>query len=151
VLRFRICGSTFAVLEDAAGEVLLRTPPLCGTLSCRAMIVNIRLTAQLDKCYDRTVAVDGYGFALQGPNGTPIAVSPLFASAADRDRAIAAVRRHAAAAPVEHAPLDATASDRARVVLFDGAAPRDREATAPTTSHDEHLVTDEDEVERSNA
>ena len=133
VPRFRICGSTFAVLEGDAGEVVLQTPQLNGTLACRAMIVNIRLTAPLDERYDRTRVADGHAFTLRGPSGSPIAMSPVFASEVDRERAIAFVQRHAASAPVEQAPLGAAAFDRERVL-----------ATAtPTTSHEEHLAADD--------
>jgi len=133
VPRFRICGSTLVVLEDDAGEVVLQTPQRSGTLACRATIVNLRLTAPLDERYTRTRVADGYAFALRGPSGSPIAMSPVFANEVDRERAIAFVQRHAASAPVEQAPLGAAALDRERVL-----------ATAtPTTSHEEHLAPDD--------
>jgi uncharacterized protein YegP (UPF0339 family) len=103
------------------------------------MIVNIRLTALLDERYDRSEIAHGYAFTLRGPSGLPIAVSPVFATEDECERAIATVRRYAASAPVEHAPLGAAEFDRQRVLAADVAVVRDRESTAPTTSHDEHF------------
>lgn len=95
------------MLEGPDGGVLLRTPQLSGVLACRAMIVNIRLTAMLDDRYDRSTVAGVFAFTLRGPSGSPLAISPPFANEHARERAIEMVRHHAASAPVEHAPLGA--------------------------------------------
>jgi hypothetical protein len=95
------------VLEGPGGQILLRTPQLSGALACRAMIVNIRLTAMLPDRYDRSTVPGVCAFTLRGPSGSPLATSPLFPNEQARERAIETVRRHAASAPVEHAPIGA--------------------------------------------
>ena len=104
--RFRICGSFYVVLEGSYGEVLLRTSELSGQLACRSTILSIRLNSLLDEGYLRSGDENGgYVFVLQAVDGIPLAVSPVYATAEERERAIDAVRRGAPWAFVTHVAL----------------------------------------------
>ncbi|HET6582367.1 MAG TPA: YegP family protein [Nannocystaceae bacterium] len=104
--RFRICGSSFVMLEGSDGEVLLRTPPLSGAFACRSRILSIRLSALLERNYVRSS--DGRGrhaFVLDAVDGGVLAASPVYRSEEELERAIESVRRGAPGAFVTHAPL----------------------------------------------
>jgi uncharacterized protein YegP (UPF0339 family) len=134
LVRFRIYGSSYVVLERSNGEALLRSPLLPGHLACRSRILSIRLNALRDECYARSADPHGHHrFFLQVADGDPLAISPSYPTREDCERAIEAVRRGAPGAFVMHAPIgeyDLDDDDPLRVV-------RDADKSSASDSQDD--------------
>jgi len=109
---FRICGSTFVVLEGADGGALLRTPRLTGHLACRAAIASLRLVTLMEDYYHRYRMSDGgFAFAVRRPGAGVLAWSSAFSDEESRERAIEIVRRGASSASVVQSPVGAYTLD----------------------------------------
>jgi uncharacterized protein YegP (UPF0339 family) len=140
---FRICGSTFVVLEGADGCALLRTPRLTGHLACRAAIASIRLVTLMDDHYHRYRTSDGaFAFAVRRPGAGVLAWSSAFPDETSRENAIEIVRRGAPSASVVQSPVGAFTIDPRTGLPQSGALPAavparsDADATTRSESDD---------------
>ncbi|MDO4904571.1 MAG: YegP family protein [Lautropia sp.] len=90
------------VLKGAAGESLLNSELYKEKASARNGIASVQSNCGNDNRYDKKASSNGkHYFNLKANNGQIIGTSPMFASEADRDAAIASVKVGAAAAEVK--------------------------------------------------
>lgn len=93
---------TWSFQED--GKALLRSENYKEKRSALNGIESVKKNCSSDGRYELKTSSNGkFFFNLKAANGQVIGTSPLFASEADRDAAIAALKSKAAAAAVEGA------------------------------------------------
>ncbi|WP_068803770.1 YegP family protein [Thauera phenolivorans] len=89
-------------LLSAEGKTLVRSEGYNAKSSCANGVESVRKNAADDKRYELKEASDGRPyFNLKASNGQIIGTSPMFADAAARDAAIAAMKSGAASAEVD--------------------------------------------------
>lgn len=94
---------TFSFVDDE-GKVVVKSENYSQKASAKKGIESVKKNSQIDKRYILKESKNGkFFFNLKASNGQIVATSALFATEADRAKAIELLKSKAASAPIEEA------------------------------------------------